>query len=171
MNKKLIDLLAEGDKRTVNHVTEAVQWLESSPNLISAAIELLRNESEAIAMRAADCLEKFSRRNSFQLNSYKYDLVDVLVNVKQKEVRWHLAQILPRLKLSSSDLKKISKIWIHDYYNSPSSIVRAESLQALYEIRTSYPIIMSDFKKALTHGIDNGTPAVKARASLIFRDL
>ena len=171
MNKKLKDLLAEGDKRTVNHVSEAVQWIESNHNFISDVIELLRSESEAIAMRAADCLEKFSRRNSFQLNPYKDDLVDVLVNVKQKEVRWHMAQILPRLKLSSSDLETVTKIWIQDYYDSPSSILRAESLQALYEIRTSHPIVMSDLKKALAYGVDNGTPAVKARASLIFRDL
>lgn len=171
MNKNLIDLLAEGDKRTVNRVDEAVQCLESNPNLIPDAIELLRSGLEAIAMRAADCLEKFSRQNYLQLEPYKGDLVDVLENIHQKEVHWHLAQILPRLKLSSSDLKKVSKIWLENYYNSTSSIVRTESLQALYEIRTSYPAIMSDLKKALACGLDHGTPAVKARASLILVNL
>jgi len=102
----------------------------------------MQSQSEAAAMRAADCLEKFSRHNSYQLYELKDDLINILVNVPQKEVRWHLAQILPRLKLSPDDLMTASTIWFHDFYHSTtSSIVRTESLQAIFNIRNHYPTI------------------------------
>lgn len=171
MHNRLYDLLNEGDKRTVKNVDEAVQLLVSSPSMIVDLLEIIQSEPEAVSMRAADCLEKYSRRNTQQLEEHADTLMHILEKVSQKEVRWHLAQILPRLKLSAGHFNIASKIWLHDYYNSSSSIVRTESLQALFNIRNDYPLISSELKVALVYGLDSKFPAVKARASLLFRDL
>lgn len=164
MRNRLYELLVEGDKRTVKYVDTAVQLLKTHPDLAQDAIALMRDESAAVAMRAADCLEKFSRDNANKLQPYAKDLVDILTSNSQQEVRWHLAQILPKLKLSSKDISRAADIWLSDFYNAKSSIVRTESLQALYEIKEVYPEILPDLKHAIPEGLEHGTPAVKARA-------
>lgn len=171
MKDKLRDLLAEGDKRTVRKVDAAFQLLCSHPALLEEIIEMIQGASEALAMRAADCLEKFNREHVDQVEKYKDDLIHILVEVSQKEVRWHLAQILPRLQLSQDDLEVASKVWIHDFYNSKSAIVRVESLQALFNIRDRYAKALPELKKALESAASADSPAVKTRAAILIRSL
>lgn len=163
-DSKLLELLSTGDKRTVAGTDAAVRLLRENPGQIETTIHLMRTEEGAVAMRAADCLEKFSREHSVALNKYASELIAILGSSNQQEIRWHLAQILPRMALTTEQFKLVSAIWSDDVYHHRSSIVRTESLQALYEISQKYPPAQSTAEVAMVFSLDKGTRAMKARA-------
>lgn len=88
MNQELIDLPSGGDKRTVGNVDRALATVEAHPVLIRAVLSCMREYSAALAMRAADCLEKLSRTRPELLQMYSNELLTILVAVPQKEIRW-----------------------------------------------------------------------------------
>ena len=51
----------------------------------------------------------------------------------QKEVRWHLVQMLPRLSLTATERRRAAAI-AESYLNDKSAIVRVNALQALVEL-------------------------------------
>jgi hypothetical protein len=51
-------------------------------------------------MRAADAVEKLTRRRPDLLQGLEGRLLSEVAAIEQKEVRWHLAQLLPRLALT-----------------------------------------------------------------------
>lgn len=171
MEGRLVELLTEGDKRTVKGVDEAVQLVIRQPDLINVLLMFMRDDSESTAMRAADCLEKYSRTHASHLQDYEDILLKILEVVPQKEVRWHLAQILPRLELSSASMTRAAKVWLYDYYHSTSSIVRTASLQAVFDIRNRKPGLLPYVKEAVEYGLDHGSAAVKARAKMLYTRL
>ena len=55
-----------------------------------------------LRMRAADAAEKITCRRPDLLVACKQRLLDEIAAVPQQEVRWHVAQMLPRLALTGS---------------------------------------------------------------------
>ena len=62
-----------------------------------------------IRMRAADALEKITADFPEYLQPFKSRLIRLTGETTQQEVKWHLAQILPRLELESDEKKEIVK--------------------------------------------------------------
>lgn len=164
MDNELVDLLAKGDKRTVENVDKALRMLEADPELLATILVCMSDKSDGLAMRAADCLEKFSRRHAKLLQPHIKRLIAILQSMPQKEVRWHLAQILPRLPLSEEDLHDATVIWIKDFYEHSSSIVRAASLQAVFDVAVTSEEAEKVRGDMITFALQNGTPAMQARA-------
>lgn len=164
MNNDIIELLSQGDKRTVGSVDRVLKILETQPGLVKVVLECLSSADEVLAMHAADCLEKYSRTQPENLQGHVSKLMKLMQVKPQQELRWHLAQILPRLELSSSDMETAILVWGNDFYNSKSSIVRTASLQAMADIVTKYPLAQSRFNDMLGFALEQGTAAMKARA-------
>jgi hypothetical protein len=59
--KSIIDLLAEGDLRTVGRVSEIIKLVTEKPELISEVIQSMTNTDPGIRMRASDAVEKITR--------------------------------------------------------------------------------------------------------------
>ena len=51
-------------------------------------------------MRAADAIEKITMRHPEYLQPYKTQLIEQLALIDQKEVRWHVAQMVSRVAWS-----------------------------------------------------------------------
>lgn len=164
MSIDVVTLLGEGDKRTVKHVAQVVQRLQADSGLLPIVVGCLDSQREGLALRAADSLEKASRPQPAMLQPYSDTLIRVLQQHPQKELRWHLAQMLPRLRLSLDQLHIATRIWIDDFYHSPSSIVRTASLQAMHDIQAVYPPAAPIVKRMLAVALESGTKAMQARA-------
>jgi len=54
-------------------------------------------------MRAADATEKITRSNPDLLRPYTRELLGLMAEAKQQELRRHLAAMVPRLKLNSKE--------------------------------------------------------------------
>jgi hypothetical protein len=68
--------------------------------------------------------------------TYKRRLLELAATSIEKEVRWHLAQMLPRLNLERTDLRRIAEI-MFGYLNDGSRIVKTFAMQALADLAAS----------------------------------
>jgi hypothetical protein len=64
------------------------------------------SESPVLRMRAADAVEKISSQKPDLLKPFKSELLGLLFETDQKELRWHLAQMIPRLPLTKKEWQR-----------------------------------------------------------------
>ncbi len=114
-------------------------------------------------MRAADAAEKATRTKPGLLKSYKRELLGLLAEAVQQELRWHLALMIPRLSLNAGE-RELAASLLARYLQDHSSIVRTFALQGLAELAQDDPTIRSTVIEILREATRNGTPAMKARS-------
>jgi hypothetical protein len=119
-------------------------------------------------MRAADAIEKFSRESSCPIQPFKSLLIQLAQETKQKEVRWHLALILPRLRLTGPDRVQLVEI-LHSYLNDKSSIVKTFAMQSLFEVAQQVPALQPEIYELLENLTRTGTPAMRARGRNLLK--
>src|SRR5215469_5592624 len=104
------DLLSGGDRRSIGKSNTLVARLERQPELLPELVRHMWDRDPIIAMRAADALEKLTRRKTELLQRFKKELLGLAEETRQQELRWHLAALLPRLHLTSSELRRAMEI-------------------------------------------------------------
>ena len=90
--------LEGGDRRSCGRTSEVVEEIRENPKLLADLVGGLTSEDPIVRMRAADALEKATRARPDWLTVFKNTLLRLATESEQQEVRWHLAQILPRLQ-------------------------------------------------------------------------
>lgn len=98
--RELRDLLTGGDRRSIGKVDVVLSRIKVSPSSIDPLLRLIRDIDPLVGMRAADALEKASRANPEILVRHKHCLLSEIAENPQQEIRWHLLQMLPRLRLT-----------------------------------------------------------------------
>jgi len=121
-------------------------------------------------MRAADAAEKASAQMHHLLNPYKAALLVLMEETTEIELRWHLAQIVPRLNLTSRECQRVLSA-MQSYLSDPSSIVRTFAMQAQADLverdDSLRPAVLDILRKATK----SGTAAMRARARKLLRKL
>lgn len=115
-------------------------------------------------MRAADAIEKISIHNPGYLDNYKNELIEFLGTAEQKEFKWHLALILPRLKLTKEEIERVRDTlsrWARD--QSESKIIRVNSLQGLHEMTQNFNIIDNNLLAIFDELLNENIPSLNAR--------
>jgi hypothetical protein len=155
-------LLAGGDRRSIGRSNEVVALIEINPGYMPDLVNLLWDSDPVISMRAADAVEKVSQKNGDLLQRFKPQLLDLLGECTQQEIRWHLAVIVPRLRLTSGECRKAAEI-LKGYLEDRSSIVKTFAMQGLFDLMrqdASLRPTVTDLIRALTR---SGTAAMRAR--------
>lgn len=167
---KIQSMLLEGDRRSVGRVPEVIELVREDSTRMHALVDCLRDKHSGVRMRAADALEKISRDQPKFLQIYKVTLLAVLADTIQKEVRWHLAVILPRLQLTAREGLRVSDV-LRSYLEDRSSIVKTFAMQGLADLTMQQPALCSlvlDLLRPLTR---SGTPAMRARGRKLLEIL
>jgi HEAT repeat protein len=115
-------------------------------------------------MRAADGIEKITRKGQTFLYSHKRSVVELLNTAENKELKWHLALITPRLQLTeteSDEVWMILKRWASD--TSESRIVRVNSIQSLFNLSEHSPARKDDLDRMMAQLEKEDVPSIKAR--------
>jgi hypothetical protein len=123
-----------------------------------------------IRMRAADAVEKVTRTRPDLLQPWKKPLLEQLSVLPEKEVRWHIAQIIPRLTLTSSERDSAVEI-LMGYLGDGSSIVRTFSMQALADLAVHDARLRLQVTQLIERLTKTGTPAVRSRGRKLLRQL
>ncbi|MFY9530442.1 MAG: hypothetical protein WAR24_16165 [Candidatus Acidiferrales bacterium] len=119
-------------------------------------------------MRAADATEKVTRRNREFLRPYKKELLGLMSEAKEQELRWHLAVLVPRLLLNTKE-RQLATSLLNSYLDDRSFIVKTFALQGLADLAQDDPSIRPRVIEILRESARNGTPAMKARSrKLLF---
>jgi len=121
-------------------------------------------------MRAADAMEKASRLNGALLQGYKAELLGLLAEDQQKEVRWHLAVMVPRLRLTVPERRRVVKL-LQIYLEDHSSIVKTFAMQGLADLALQDPALQPMVTELIRSLVRTGTPAMRARGRKILRQL
>ena len=163
----IIRKLAVGDRRQKGASEAVVAQVLREPRQFRRLLAGLRETEPAVRMRVADAVEKISRARPELLWPFKREFIGSFAKIEQKEVRWHLAQIFPRLPLTPRERARVFEIlvgWLAD----DSRIVKTFAMQGLADIAESdgrYRVRASRIVQRLAAG---GIPAVCSRAKKLL---
>lgn len=169
-SKQLLEELAGGDRRSIGRSDWVVQEVLDNAALFGALFAGLSHEDPLIRMRAADAMEKITVRRPEWLKPYKKRLLVLAALTDQQELRWHIAQMLPRLALTRREEYQAVEV-LRRYLDDPSSIVRTFSLQALADLSTHDQDLRAEVISLLRSVLRTGTPAMKSRARKLLKRL
>jgi HEAT repeat protein len=158
----LVRCLQGGDRRSLGRSAAAVRDMVADPALVGGLIGGLDDPDPFVRMRAADALERATRAHPARLAPFKTRLLRLARSSVQHEVRWHLAQILPRLPLTRRE-RALAVTMLHGYLRDRSSIVRTCALQALAELAAADPALRPAARATIEAAMFDGTPAMRAR--------
>lgn len=142
---------------------EVAALVSKNPRLFPRLMEGLWSENPLVRMRAADAAEKVTRENPELLRPFKSELLGLMADATQQEVRWHLAAMVPRLALNAKERQLVISL-LNGYLSDRSSIVRTFALQGLADLAEGEPSIRSGVIEVLREATRTGTAAMKARS-------
>jgi len=97
------------------------------------------------------------------LQPFKQQLLQELPLVEQCEVRWHVAQMLPRLVMNEAELSTAVDA-LYSFLDAKSKIVQVNAMQALADIAVAHPAMKEELGQLFQARATLGSPAVRARA-------
>lgn len=159
----ILALLEGGDRRTIGRSDQVVAMVLDTPRLFPKLIEGLWHADQLVRMRAADATEKVTRKHREFLHPYKKELLGLMAEAQEQELRWHLAVMVPRLILNAKERQTASSS-LKGYLEDRSSIVKTFALQGLVDLAHDEPGMRLEVIEILRKATRDGTPAMKARS-------
>jgi hypothetical protein len=166
----ILDKLRGGDRRSIGRSDEVVRLVSWNPSLFPRLFRGIQDPDPVVRMRSADAVEKITSTHKDWLQPYKNDLLGKIARNSQKEVRWHVAQMLPRLHMSPDERDVASSI-LFRYLEDDSSIVRTFSMQGLADLAMQDASLRKRVIPVLEFLTTTGSPAMRSRGRKLLARL
>jgi hypothetical protein len=163
----LAERLRKGDRRTVGAAPGVAESVLLNPAQIPELVDCLFDGHAGVRMRAADALERVSRTHD--LTPYAERLLTEGAAIEQAEVRWHLAQILPRLALTEPQRWHAAALMTAWFRRAESRIVRTSALQGMVDLAERDPLLREMAADMIRAALRSGIPSLAARARRILK--
>ncbi|MEZ5779422.1 MAG: hypothetical protein R3E44_13765 [Paracoccaceae bacterium] len=163
----LLKALSGGDRRSIGQVSDVVAFVLDHPARLAVLIDGMTDKDALIRMRCADAAEKISVRWPAWFEPFREQLVRIAQDSTQQEVRWHMAQILPRIGLTPADRSKAVEL-LFDYLDDKSRIVTVSSLSALADFAQGDASLVRKLVPLLKDFAASGSPAQRSRAKRLL---
>ena len=167
---RLRALLSGGDRRSIGRVPQVLRIIRRQPQVAARLVTALRDGDPIVRMRAADALEKVSVAHPDLLHPHKRELLSLAHRATQQELRWHLAQLIPRLPLTIRQRRGAATLF-QTYLRDRSAIVRTFAMQALADLASVDPGLRPRITALLRRLTSAGTPAMRARGRRLLAGL
>lgn len=158
----ILDELRGGDRRSVGRSNQVVAIIRRQPELLPVLIDGMHHDDEVVRMRAADALEKLTVTNPEWLRPFKVQLIQLAARATQQELRWHLAQVLPRLELSWRDCVIVVAVF-RRYLQDQSRIVKTFAMQGLTDLAIQEHRLRAPVRRLISSLTRTGSPSMKSR--------
>jgi hypothetical protein len=158
--------LTGGDRRMVKGVDSACERVRRDPSLFDDLVRGMTHEDELVRMRAADAVEKLTVERPELLSPYASFLLGEVAPIPQQEIRWHVAQLLPRLKLNAMQRHRAVEV-LEGYLADRSRLVRTWAMDGIARLSVADPVLKERARKIVDEGLKNGPPSVQARARFL----
>ncbi|HEY8388523.1 MAG TPA: hypothetical protein VIK74_07955 [Parasegetibacter sp.] len=169
--EQLYALLIGGDLRSIGSSNYIVSIIKSQDDFDVLFSFLFCSERLAV-MRAADSVEKITAIHPEFLKKYKKKILNLLEIAENKELKWHIPELIPRVKWNKAELEKIRMVltaWVLN--KNESRIVRVNALQSLFDIMQQIQVVssaeISGYRKTLqnlmTQVEKEGIPSLNSR--------
>ena len=182
-NESIRSMLAVGRHRiSSGRTADVVSLVRAYPKKAAQLLECLWDEDPNVAMRAADALEKLTRRRSPDPDaiqkailktlqgSWKALLIGILAEASENKLRWCLAQVVTRLTLTVSECRRVAETLL-TYLDNQSSIVKTMALQGLADLTRQDASLLPEVIDLLNIHSRSGTPAMRARGRMLLKRL
>jgi HEAT repeat protein len=166
---KLVEQLGGGNRRSIGRSNAVAREVAAEPLRFAEIIDGLTHGDQLIRMRSADVAEKVSRRHPDWLQPYKQRLLELAEGSEEQELRWHLAQMLPRLDLANRERRRTEAI-LREYLKDESRIVQTFALQGLADLSVKDPKLRRTLLPLIDRLQREGSSAVRARARKLRRE-
>jgi hypothetical protein len=176
-------MLAVGRHRiSSGRTVEVVNLVRACPKKAAQLLECLWDEDPCVAMRAADALEKLTRRRSpvpdeiqksilkTLQGTWKAPLLGLLAEATENKLRWCLAQVVTRLTLTVTECQRVAETLL-SYLEDRSSIVKTCALQGLVGLTRQDASLLPEVVDLLNIHSRSGTPAMRARGRMLLKRL
>lgn len=144
--------------------------MRRQPALFPALIDGMHHNDELVRMRAADAVEKLTLTNPQLIRPFKRRLISLARRVEQQKLRWHLAQMLPRLELSRQDRRVVASI-LRGYLKDHSRIVKTFAMQGLADLAEQDCRLLAQVRRVISTLVRTGSPAMKSRGRKLLLQL
>jgi len=166
---KIASILAGRDRRSIGRSNEVARLVLKQSRRFRELIACLWDENPVVRLRAADAAEKVSAQKPRLLDRHKPELLGLLAEAEQIELRWHLAAMIPRLRLTPAERHRAAAA-LQRYLNDRSSIVKTFALQGLADLSRNDANLRAKVKQLLEEAVNSGTPAMRARARHLLKN-
>ena len=166
----IIRKLKEGDLHQKGKSEEVVSDVLKKPQLFRDVVAGILDGEPGVRMRASDAIEKITRVRPEFLQPYKKDFLNIFATIDQKEVRWHLAQILPRLKLTKKERQQVFEILV-SFLDDGSRIVKTFAMQGLADIAEMDRLYLPSVAKIVEGLMASRIPAIQSRGKKLLPKL
>lgn len=166
----IIRELSGGDRRSLGKSENVVSEVLADARLFAPLFDCMLADDPLVRMRAADAVEKITALRPDFLRPLKAKLINRVAAIDQQEVRWHAAQLLPRLELNKAERDKVIRI-LKGYLQDESKIVKTFSMQALSDLAMQDARLRPSIIKELEALTRDGSPAMRSRGTKLLARL
>ena len=163
--------LKGGDLRSIGRAEEVVADILQNPALFGEVFEGMLNDDPLVRMRSADALEKVSSKHPEYLQPFKNRLMNEVSQIKQQEVRWHVAQMFSYLEVSRVERDEMVKVLLSYLDTDKSKIVKVFSMQTLADLAEKDELIRPKVVRKIEEILETGSPAIVSRAKKLLPGL
>lgn len=167
---KILKKLKGGDRRSIGRSEEVVKDVLNEPNLFAEIFNGMLHNDPIVRMRAADAIEKISSKHPEYIQPYKHKLINQVAKIEQQEVRWHVALMFSRLKITKKEKSNIVNI-LMGYLKDKSKIVKTFSMQALSDIAEKDNELKPQIINLIKDLVKTGSPAMQSRGKKLLKQL
>ncbi len=166
----ILSALAGGDRRSIGRVSAVVPFVLDHPEQLPVLIDGMESEDEVLRMRCADAAEKISISKPDWFVPLRSRLLRSARTSVQQELRWHIAQMLPRIGLDASQ-RDVAIAVLLEYLSDKSRIVTTSSMSSLVSFAQDEPRLQQKLVPILQGFLARGSAAERSRAKKLLRDL
>ena len=166
----LVAKLQGTDRRSIGRSEEVARDVLADPGQFRLVFDAMLGPDLVVRMRAADAVEKITRRRPDLLRGLEDRVLTEVAAIDQQEVRWHVAQLLPRLALTPPQRARAITI-LRGFVDDDSRIVRTFAMQALADLAEHDEQMRRWVLPLLAELTRTGTPAMRSRGRKLLARL
>jgi hypothetical protein len=166
----LVSKLQGTDRRSIGRSEEVVRDVVADPQQFRPVFDAMLVSDPVVRMRAADAVEKITRQRPDLLQGLEDRVLTKVAAIGQQEVRWHVAQLLPRLALTPPHRARAITI-LRGFLDDDSEIVRTCAMQALADLAEHDEQMRAWVRPLLAELTRTGTPAMRSRGRKLLARL
>jgi len=167
---RLLQKLTGSDRRSIGKSAQVVAAVLAHPEDFGAVFEGMLADDPILHLCGADAIEKNTAQRPELLLPFKRRLLERLAKIDQPEVRWHVAQLLPRLALTPRQ-RRASVELLRTFLQDESRISRTFAMQALADLAVQEAKLRDPAVRLLTSLTRTGSPAMQARGRKLLARL
>ncbi len=168
---KIIHLLSGGSITSTGNADVVIQLVQDNPKLLGDVFQLFLDKDPVVAMRSSYVFMKLSKSDRDLILPFKSLIINNLGKYIQKEVRWHIPQILLVMDLSDQEKEKSYNTLMNWAECNDGNIVVYYSLEAAFKIAKLQSHLLANFIPRLKKINKTDAKIVKNRCKKIAASL